>query len=98
MISRSPQNDTCSPQVVDIDDESSDSDSDFITFSQYPAGPYKVGIHNVTLTVVDDNNVTDYCKTTVTMTNQSPEVEPLDHAIVLLMGHLEPPWTMGCCL
>ena len=49
-----------------IDAGSSDPDSDPITITQSPAGPYGLGTHTVTLTV-SDSELSDTCSATVTV-------------------------------
>jgi hypothetical protein len=57
----------------DFDGGSSDPDGDPLTFSVSPAGPYPVGVTNVTLTV-SDGTLTDTCNTTITVVDSTPPV------------------------
>ncbi len=50
-----------------VDNGSYDPDGDPITISQSPAGPYRLGITAVTLTVTDDSKASDTCTATVTV-------------------------------
>jgi hypothetical protein len=60
---------------ADVNDGSSDPDDDPITLDQAPAGPYPVGVTNVTLTVTDIRGATDSCETTVTVTAADAPLE-----------------------
>ncbi|MBZ5684882.1 MAG: S8 family serine peptidase [Acidobacteriia bacterium] len=53
--------------AVNIDNGSSDPDSDAITLTQIPAGPYPVGTTSVILTVVDAKGATDQATANVTV-------------------------------
>ncbi len=55
----------------DFDGGSSDPDGDPLTFTVSPAGPYPVGVTNVTLTV-SDGTLTDTCNTTITVVDSTP--------------------------
>ncbi|GEQ85498.1 hypothetical protein ULMS_10060 [Patiriisocius marinistellae] len=57
--------------AADFDGGSSDPDMDPLTFTVSPAGPYPLGITNVTLTV-SDGTLTDICMTTITVNDVTP--------------------------
>ncbi|MCF8370885.1 MAG: T9SS type A sorting domain-containing protein [Bacteroidales bacterium] len=67
-------NNNCEGAAVatDFNLNSSDADSDPLTFSVLPAGPYPLGITNVTL-IVSDGTGTDECTTSITVVD---DVEP----------------------
>ncbi|MDH3892095.1 MAG: HYR domain-containing protein [candidate division Zixibacteria bacterium] len=45
-----------------------------ITLTQIPAGPYSLGVTNVTLVVTDDNGLADSCEATVTVIDDTDPV------------------------
>lgn len=53
--------------AADVDNGSSDPDSDPITLALSPAGPYGLGPNSVVLTVEDDQGGSDTCTATVTV-------------------------------
>jgi len=55
----------------DFDGGSTDPDSDPLTFSVSPTGPYSIGTTPVTLTVDDGNGGTDICSTTINVVDDS---------------------------
>jgi hypothetical protein len=84
----------CAPQIVvadaaclataNVDGGSSDPDGDELTIVQSPAGPYGLGVTDVTLTVTDPDGSQSDCSTTVTVQdaiapvvtcNAPPEIE-----------------------
>ncbi|THH35482.1 HYR domain-containing protein [Neolewinella litorea] len=61
---------TALAQAFDFD--STDPDGDPLTFSVSPAGPYGLGVTNVTLTVTDDKGAESTCTATVTVVDEVP--------------------------
>jgi hypothetical protein len=59
---------------VSIDNGSFDPDGDPIMLTQDPPGPYPLGTTLVSLTVIDDQGLTDVCQGTVTVEDNSPPV------------------------
>ncbi|NCT95359.1 MAG: HYR domain-containing protein [Chitinophagaceae bacterium] len=57
--------------AADFNNGSSDADNDPITFSVFPAGPYAVGVTNVTFTVTDSKGESSTCTTTVTVVDDT---------------------------
>ncbi|HSR54382.1 MAG TPA: immunoglobulin-like domain-containing protein, partial [Acidobacteriota bacterium] len=55
-----------------VDNGSSDPDSDPISLLLTPSGPFALGDTAVTLTVSDDSNAQDSCSATVTVVDQTP--------------------------
>ena len=51
---------------------STDPDGDPITFSVSPAGPYSLGVTNVTFTVSDNHGASSTCQTTITVSDNTP--------------------------
>ncbi len=59
--------------AAQVDNGSSDPDSDPLTFSLSPAGPYGKGVTNVTLTV-SDGSLQDTCNATITVEDNTDPV------------------------
>ncbi len=55
-----------------IDNGSWDSDGDFVTLTQVPAGPYSLASTNVTLTAADNRGGSSQCQGTVTVNDATP--------------------------
>ena len=56
----------------DVDDGSSDPEGGPLTFTLDPSGPYSIGLHNVSLTVVDEKGASDTCETTIIIRESAP--------------------------
>ncbi|MDP1842555.1 MAG: FG-GAP-like repeat-containing protein [Sediminibacterium sp.] len=70
-------NANCQAVVVpsDFDGGSSDVDAgDILTFSVFPAGPYAIGVTNVTLTVTDSKGASSTSNTTITVEDKTAPV------------------------
>jgi hypothetical protein len=57
-----------------VDDGSFDPDGDPITLDQTPSGPYDLGDTDVTLTVTDEEGLSDECAATVTVVDEQDPV------------------------
>lgn len=60
--------------MASIDDGSFHPDGLSITLEQIPAGPYSLGVTNVTLVVTDSDGLTDECEATVTVVDDADPV------------------------
>lgn len=69
-------NASCQGVVVpaDVDNGSYDPDGDDITLALNPAGPFELGITNVTLNVTDEHGAADSCPAVVTVNDATPVV------------------------
>jgi hypothetical protein len=60
----------CSASGVSVDNGSTDPDGDTFSLSQSPPNPYSKGMTPITLTITDQNNITNTCTATVTVLDQ----------------------------
>jgi hypothetical protein len=60
--------------AVSFNGGSTDADGDVLTYAVSPAGPYKIGVTNVTLTVTDTHGANSSCNTTITVVDNTPPV------------------------
>ena len=80
----------CTAHDVDIDGGSYDPDGDDLTLNQVPPSPYPIGPNQqVTLAVRDEDDITVSCTTTVTVTNDAPDISPLQESTVLVGGSVQ---------
>jgi photosystem II stability/assembly factor-like uncharacterized protein len=63
---------TCSALTASIDDGSTSLDGDAFVLSQTPSGPYPEGTTAVTLTITEENGLTDSCVGNVIVDDQEP--------------------------
>ncbi len=63
----------CSANVtaMQIGINSTDAENDVLSYSVSPAGPYAIGVHQVTLTVTDPAGLSSSCQTTVTVSDHT---------------------------
>ena len=80
----------CTAHDIDIDGGSFDLDGDDLTLNQVPPSPYPIGPNQqVTLAVRDEDDITVSCTTTVTVTNDAPDISPLQESTVLVGGSVQ---------
>ncbi|MCB0609479.1 MAG: SprB repeat-containing protein, partial [Lewinella sp.] len=71
--------------AADFDGGSSDQDMDMLSFSVNPAGPYQIGMTNVTLTV-SDGQASSQCSATITVQDNTPPTALCRNVTVQLNG------------
>ncbi|MCI0538666.1 MAG: Ig-like domain-containing protein [Verrucomicrobiales bacterium] len=88
--------------AAQVDNGSHDPDSDPLQMPLTPAGPYRLGTTDVTLTVNDGKGETTFCKATVTVIDQTPptiscppnvtvqSIPPADFAGGTVTDHCDP--------
>jgi HYR domain/Carboxypeptidase regulatory-like domain len=83
-----PANNNCQAVVMaqELDNGSSDSDGDPLTFSVTPPGPYSLGDTAVTLTVTDNEGASSSCMATITVIDQTPPSLTAPPAITVSTG------------
>jgi hypothetical protein len=69
-----------------VDNGSFDPDSDSLTFSLTPPGPYRLGTTEAVLSVTDDKGATTVCPALVTVIDTAPPLLTCPAAITLLAG------------
>ncbi|MBC8053350.1 MAG: VCBS repeat-containing protein [Sphingobacteriaceae bacterium] len=69
-----PANANCQAiaSALDFNNGSTDADGDSLTYSVSPAGPYKIGVTNVTLTVTDTKGASSTSAATITVNDVTP--------------------------
>ncbi len=68
----------CSAHILPIqmDGGSFDPDGQILNYSMSPEGPFDLGIHEVTITVIDPFGLTDHCVAWLTVIDHLPPVAP----------------------